>query len=115
MEKDAMQSLNKIGNNFFGTLFTWILGTRFKDTLCGTKALCRCDFIKYKRDYNRYLKTDPFGDFALIFTAIKHNLKVVEIPVRYKERVYGSTNINRFKHGLLLFKMAAQAFLEFKI
>jgi len=115
MEKDAMQALNKIGNKFFGTLFTWILGTRFKDTLCGTKALFRRDFVKYKKDYNKYLKTDPFGDFALIFTAIKHNLKVVEIPVRYKERVYGSTNINRFRHGLLLFKMAAQAFIEFKI
>jgi hypothetical protein len=114
MEKDAMQTLNKIGNKFFGTLFTWILGTRFKDTLCGTKALLRRDFVKYKRDYNKYLKIDPFGDFALIFTAIKHNLKVIEIPVSYKERVYGSTNINRFRHGLLLFKMAFEAFLEFK-
>lgn len=115
MEKDAMQSLNKIGNKFFGSLFTWILGTRFKDTLCGTKVMFRRDFVKYKKDYNKYLRSDPFGDFALIFTAIKHNLKVVEIPVRYKERVYGSTNINRFRHGLLLFKMAFQAFIEFKI
>jgi len=115
MEKDAMQFLNKIGNKFFGSLFTWILGTRFKDTLCGTKAMKRTDYLKYKKDYLNYLKTDPFGDFALIFTAIKHNLKVIEIPVRYKERVYGSTNINRFRHGLLLFKMAAEAFLEFKI
>jgi hypothetical protein len=115
MEKDAMQSLNKIGNKFFGTLFTWILGTRFKDTLCGTKAMWRADFVKHKKDYLKYLKTDPFGDFALIFTAIKHNLKVVEIPVRYKERVYGSTNISRFRHGILLFKMALEAFAEFKI
>jgi glycosyltransferase involved in cell wall biosynthesis len=115
MEKDAMQALNKIGNKFFGSLFTWILGTRFKDTLCGTKALFRSDFVKYKKDYNRYLKTDPFGDFALIFTAIKNNLKVIEIPVRYKERVYGSTNINRFRHGLLLFKMATMALKEFKL
>lgn len=115
MEKDAMQSLNKIGNKFFGTLFTWILGTRFKDTLCGTKVMWKSDFVKYKKDYNKYLKNDPFGDFALIFTAIKHNLKVIEIPVRYKERVYGSTNINRFRHGLLLFKMAFLAFIEFKI
>ena len=115
MEKDAMRALNKIGNKFFGTLFTWILGTRFKDTLCGTKVMWKEDFVKYKKDYNKYLKNDPFGDFALIFTAIKHNLKVVEIPVRYKERVYGSTNINRFRHGLLLFKMALLAFIEFKI
>lgn len=115
MESDAMQSLNKIGNKIFGSLFTKILGQRFKDTLCGTKAFFRRDFIKYKRDYERYLKTDPFGDFALIFTAIKHKMKVVEIPIRYKERVYGSTNINRFYHGLLLLKMTILAFVEFKL
>jgi len=114
MENDAMQTLNKMGNKFFGLVFTWVLGQRFKDTLCGTKAMWRHDLIKYRSDYNKYLKIDPFGDFALIFTAIKHNMKVVEIPVRYKERVYGSTNINRFYHGLLLCKMAILAFFEFK-
>ncbi len=115
MEHDAMQTLNKIGNKIFGTLFTWTLGTRFKDTLCGTKAMWRHDFVKYYKDYKKYLKIDPFGDFALIFTAIKHKLKVIEIPVRYKERVYGSTNINRFYHGLLLLKMTIAAFKEFKV
>jgi len=115
MEKDAMRTLNKIGNKIFGLLFSSILGTRFKDTLCGTKAMWRRDFVKFKKDYKSYLKTDPFGDFALIFTAIKHKMKVVEIPVRYKERVYGSTNINRFRHGLLLCKMTLLAFIEFKL
>ncbi|KKR58618.1 MAG: type 12 methyltransferase [Candidatus Woesebacteria bacterium GW2011_GWC2_40_30] len=67
-----------------------------------------------KKDYLKYLEVDPFGDFALIFAAIKHNLKVVEIPVRYREREYGSTNIRRFYHGLLLFKLAWIALKEFK-
>jgi hypothetical protein len=115
MEHDAMRTLNKIGNKMFSLLFSWILKTRFKDTLCGTKAMLRLDFVKYKKDYARYLKADPFGDFALIFTAIKNNLKIVEIPVRYKERVYGSTNINRFRHGILLAKMTLTAFGEFKL
>lgn len=109
MENDAMQSLNKMGNQIFSLLFTWILGQRFKDTLCGTKAFFRIDFKKFKRS-----KTDPFGDFDLIFGAIRNNLRVVEIPVHYKERVYGSTNINRFYHGLLLLKMTIAAFREFK-
>lgn len=109
MEKDAMRTLNKIGNQIFSWLFTWILGQHFKDTLCGTKAFFRKDYIKFK-----HTKTDPFGDFDLIFGAIRNNLKVVEIPVRYKERVYGSTNINRFRHGLLLIKMIILAFKEFK-
>lgn len=109
MEKDAMQTLNKIGNQIFSWFFTWILGQHFKDTLCGTKAFWKKDFKKFHKT-----KTDPFGDFDLIFGAVRNNLKVVEIPVRYKERVYGKTNINRFYHGLLLLKMIILAFKEFK-
>lgn len=115
MEGQAMQTLNKMGNQFFSSLFTSIFGQHFKDTLCGTKALFRQDYLKMRKDYLRYLKVDPFGDFALIFSVIKHNLKVVEIPVRYKERTYGSTNVNRAYHALLLFKMTAIAFKEFKL
>jgi len=115
MEAQAMQGLNKLGNQFFSAIFTKIFGQHFKDTLCGTKAIFRKDFLKMKKDYLKYLKVDPFGDFALIFSAIKHNLKVVEIPVRYKEREYGTTNIRRFYHGLLLFKLAWIALKEFKL
>lgn len=113
MENQAMQTLNKIGNKIFGSLFTWILGQRFKDTLCGTKALFRKDYIQMRKHNKKYFKMDPFGDFALIFGAIKNNLKVIEIPVRYKEREYGSTNISRFRHGLILLKMTIVAFREF--
>lgn len=109
MEKDAMQTLNKFGNQIFSWLFTWILGQHFKDTLCGTKAFWKKDYQKFK-----FSSSDPFGDFNLIFGAIRNNLKVVEIPVRYKERVYGSTNINRFKHGFLLLKMTWKAFKMFR-
>lgn len=115
MEKMAMQTLNKLGNKIFSVIFTWIFGQRFKDTLCGTKALFRNDYLYMKKSYKKYFKMDPFGDFALIFGAIKKNLKVVEIPVRYKERTYGSTNISRFKHGLILLKMVVKAFFEFKV
>lgn len=115
MEGQAMQSLNKVGNRFFSCIFTWIFGQHFKDTLCGTKAIFRLDYLKMKKDYLKYLKVDPFGDFALIFASIKHNLKVVEIPIRYKDREYGETNIRRFYHGLLLFKMAWIGLKEFKL
>ncbi|KKR62496.1 MAG: type 12 methyltransferase [Candidatus Woesebacteria bacterium GW2011_GWA1_40_43] len=97
-----------------GSRLVYPFGQHFKDTLCGTKAIFRDDYLKMKKDYLKYLEVDPFGDFALIFAAIKHNLKVVEIPVRYREREYGSTNIRRFYHGLLLFKLAWIALKEFK-
>jgi hypothetical protein len=50
------------------------------------------------------------GDFDLIFGAVKQNLKVVEVPVRYRARTYGETNISRFRHGWLLLKMSWIAF-----
>jgi glycosyltransferase involved in cell wall biosynthesis len=114
MEKDAMRTLNKAGNKFFSIVFTWLLGQRFKDTLCGTKAIFRKNYLEIVKHRKKYGSQDPFGDFDLIFGAIRQNLKVIEIPVRYKERVYGSTNISRFKHGLQLLKMTWIAFKEFK-
>ena len=114
MEKQAMRSLNKLGNKIFSVLFTWILGQRFKDTLCGTKALFAKDYKWIAKNRKIFGKFDPFGDFDLIFGAVKKNLKVVEIPVRYRERKYGSTNITRFKHGLQLLFMTWVAFRKFK-
>jgi len=114
MQKDAMRMLNKIGNKIFSWLFTWILGQRFKDTLCGTKALFKKDYEEIKKEIASQGKTDPFGDFDLIFGAIRKNLKVIEIPVRYKERIYGSTNIMRFRHGLMLLATTWRAFKQFR-
>lgn len=95
-------------------MFTWILNQRFKDTLCGTKALFKRDYEKIRENRVYFGEFDPFGDYDLIFGAVKHNLKVVEVPIRYRERSYGSTNIRRFKHGLLLLKMTLFAYLKIK-
>jgi SAM-dependent methyltransferase len=109
MEKEAMRFANLFGNKFFSLLFTWLLGQPIKDTLCGTKVLWREDYelLAANRDY--FGDFDPFGDFDLLFGAVKLNLKIVEIPIRYRQRTYGSTNIDRWRHGWLLLKMAAFA------
>jgi glycosyltransferase involved in cell wall biosynthesis len=114
MEEQAMRFLNLLGNKFFSMMFTWLLNQRFKDTLCGTKALLREGYerIASQRDY--FGEFDPFGDFDLIFGAVKHNLKVAEIPIRYRERRYGHTNIRRFRHGWLLLKMTLFAYKKIK-
>jgi SAM-dependent methyltransferase len=114
MEKQAMRFLNLLGNKFFGALFTWLLSQRFRDTLCGTKMISRENYELIAANRSYFGDFDPFGDFDLIFGAIKQNLKVVEIPLRYRARTYGSTNISRFKHGLLLFKMSWIAFKKIK-
>jgi len=115
MEKQAMRFLNYFGNKFFSMMFTWILNQRFKDTLCGTKALFKKDYEKIQTNRNYFGDFDPFGDFDLIFGAVKLNLKVVEVPIRYRERTYGKTNISRFRHGWLLMKMTIFAYKKIKI
>ncbi len=105
MEKQAMRFLNILGNKFFSLLFTWLLEQPLKDTLCGTKVLFRRDYEKMAENRAFFGDFDPFGDYDLLFGAYKLNLKIVEVPIHYKERTYGSTNISRFKHGLILLKM----------
>ena len=109
MEDQAMQFLNMLGNKFFGVAFSWLLGQPVKDTLCGTKVLTRdsYDVIAANRAY--FGDFDPFGDFDLLFGAARINMKIIDIPVRYRERRYGSTNIDRWRHGVLLLRMAAFA------
>lgn len=114
MEKQAMRFLNLLANKFFGTLFTWLLGQRFRDTLCGTKMILRKDYDIIAANRAYFGDFDPFGDFDLIFGAVKQNLKVVEVPVQYKARTYGETNISRFRHGLLLLRMSWIAFKKIK-
>jgi SAM-dependent methyltransferase len=114
MEHQAMRFLNLLANKFFGTLFTWLLGQRFRDTLCGTKMICKKDYETIAANRSYFGDFDPFGDFDLIFGAVKQNLKVIEVPVRYRARTYGETNIRRFRHGLLLLRMSWVAFKKIK-
>jgi SAM-dependent methyltransferase len=113
-EKGAMRFINLIGNRGFSLLFSWLLNQRYTDTLCGTKALRRRHYRLLKAERTFSGDFDPFGDFRLIFGAAKLNLKSVEIPIRYGARVYGKTNIARFRDGLLLLKMVGFAFMRMK-
>lgn len=105
VEKGAMRLLNFFGNKFFSFAFSAILGQPLKDTLCGTKVLWKKDYEDIKKNRSFFGDFDPFGDFDLLFGAAKLNLKIVEVPVHYRDRVYGMTNISRWKHGWLLLRM----------
>ena len=114
MEKQAMRFLNTLGNKFFSLAFTWLLDQRLKDTLCGTKVLYRRDYERIAAGRSYFGDFDPFGDFDLIFGAAKLDLKIVEIPIRYRERTYGTTQISRFRHGWLLLRMCLFALRRIK-
>jgi SAM-dependent methyltransferase len=109
MEKEAMRFANLLGNKFFSLAFSWLLGQPIKDTLCGTKVLSKPDYETLAANRAYFGDFDPFGDFDLLFGAAKLSLEIVEVPVRYRERTYGTTNIQRWSHGWLLLKMCAFA------
>jgi len=114
MEKAAMRFLNMCANKAFGILFTWILGQPLKDTLCGTKVLRRADYERIAANRAFFGEFDPFGDFDLLFGAAHLNMKIVDVPVRYRDRTYGSTNIHRWSHGWLLLRMVLFAARKLK-
>jgi len=114
MEPGAMRFFNKLGNVAFSQLFSYLLQQPIKDTLCGTKVLWRRDYERIAAGRAYFGDFDPFGDFDLIFGAARLGLKIAEIPVRYRDRTYGETNIQRWKHGVLLLRMSAVAARKLK-
>ena len=109
MQDEAMRFLNLVANKFFALAFSWVLGQPIKDTLCGTKVLTRRNYDRLAANRAYFGDFDPFGDFDLIFGAAKLNLRIVDLPIRYQNRVYGTTNISRWRHGMLLLRMLALA------
>jgi len=109
MQDDAMRFANLVGNKFFSWAFSWLLGQPIRDTLCGTKVLWRRDYERIARNRAYFGDFDPFGDFDLLFGAARLNLKIMEVPIRYRARRYGETNISRWRHGWLLLKMVVFA------
>jgi len=105
MEKQAMRFFNILANKFFAVAFSFVLGQRFKDTLCGTKVLLRAHYKRVAATREFFGDFDPFGDFDLLFGAARLGLKIIEIPIHYRERTYGTTNIQRWRHGLILLRM----------
>ena len=114
MEAEAMRFPNFLANKFFSIAFTFLLGQPVKDTLCGTKVLWKKDYEKIASDRAYFGDFDPFGDFDLLFGAAKQGLKMIDLPIRYRQRTYGTTNISRWRHGVLLLRMAAFAAYRIK-
>jgi ubiquinone/menaquinone biosynthesis C-methylase UbiE len=114
MENQAMRFFNLLGNKFFSAAFTWLLGQSIRDTLCGTKVLSKETYLKIAANRSYFGDFDPFGDFDLLFGAARLNLKIIEVPIRYRARRYGETNISRWSHGWLLLQMVIFAARKIK-
>ena len=114
MEGEAMRFLNRLGNVFFAKLLSFVLDVRLGDSLCGTKLMSRRDyerFVRWRHDFGDF---DPFGDFELLFPAAVLGTGIIDIPVYYRARTYGTTNIRRFRDGAILFRMSMTGLLRIK-
>jgi glycosyltransferase involved in cell wall biosynthesis len=109
MEPGAMRPLNKLANRAFPLVFRAITGVDITDMLCGTKALRRRDYDALASQRRHYGNLDPFGDFELLFSAAQAQMRIVDVPVRYRARRYGRTNISRFRDGWRLLRVCLRA------
>jgi SAM-dependent methyltransferase len=114
--KGAMTTANMLGNKFFSVAFTYLLGQHVKDTLCGTKVFWRSDWERIKPMLGSWGIEDRWGDYELLFGAAKLNLKILDLPVHYQERIYGSTKMTKvFRNGLVMLRMCWHGFLKLKL
>lgn len=114
MEGEAMRPLNLLGNKFFAKALSFLLQQTLTDSLCGTKVLLNKDYdrvIAWRNDFGDF---DPFGDFELLFSASELMLGIIDVPVRYRDRTYGSTQISRFRDGFTLLKMTTVALFKIR-
>jgi SAM-dependent methyltransferase len=114
MDGRAMQFLNLLANHFFAWAFSYVLGQSVRDTLCGTKVMRRSLYERIAANRSYFGDFDPFGDFDLLFGAARLSAKIADVPIRYRDREYGETNISRFRHGLLLFRMLGIGAIKLK-
>jgi len=114
--RGAMKGMNMLGNKFFSLAFSYLLHQRVKDTLCGTKVLWRKDWERIKPLLGSWGIEDRWGDYELLFGASKLNLRIVDLPVHYQERIYGTTKMTRvFQNGLVMLRMCWHGFLKLKL
>lgn len=105
MESEAMRPLNFCGNKFFALALSFVIDRPIKDSLCGTKMMLRTDYDRLLKRIEEFGEFDPYGDFNLIFGSSLLDLAIRDVPVRYKDRLYGDTNISRFSGAALLMRM----------
>lgn len=114
-ELGAMRPLNYWGNVFFTLTFSWLLGQRVSDTLCGTKALYKEDYEVIAANRAYFGDFDPFGDFDLLFGAARLRYRILDVPVHYKARTYGTSKVRVGVHGPLLMRMSVFALWQLKL
>ncbi len=116
-QKDgAMKKFNFLGNSFFAFLFSVLFKKKITDTLCGTKIFYKKDWYKIKKDISCWGAKDLWGDFDLLISAYKNNLKILEVPVTYFERTEGKTKMtNVIANASRMFWIVIYSFYKLRL
>lgn len=99
MAGQAMKMANFLGNKGFCYLASWVARQRVSDTLCGTKALFRRDYMRMPLG-----RKERWGDFDFLFGAARLKLRILEIPVHYQERRAGESKMRVIRDGWLFLR-----------
>ena len=112
----AMKKFNFLGNSFFAFLFSVLFKKKITDTLCGTKIFYKKDWFKIKKDISSWGAKDLWGDFDLLISAYKNNLKILEVPVTYFERTEGKTKMtNVIANASRMFWIVIYSFYKLRL
>jgi len=115
MEKGAMRFLNVLGNRLFQRFISIIIRQPLTDSLCGTKVFKIDQKVDIKNWQNTINLKDPFGDYDLLFSAAYSGKQILELPIHYKKRTYGETQISRFRDGYKLIRYLLRSFFVLNI
>ena len=115
MEKGAMRFLNVLGNRLFQRFISIIIRQPLTDSLCGTKVFKIDQKVDIKNWQNTINLKDPFGDYDLLFSAAYSGKQILELPIHYKKRTYGKTQISRFRDGYKLIRYLLRSFVVLNI
>jgi hypothetical protein len=115
LEKNSMRFLNYLGNKFFSLLISFIISTNVSDTLCGTKCFRRKDWEIFEDFRKNNTLDDIWGDFNILFSSSFYGFKLIDLPVRYYERLSGETKMKkRFYYFINMLKLCTKALIVFK-
>ncbi len=116
VEKKSMRTLNFFGNIFFSILVSYISEKYVSDVLCGTKCFKRKSWTKYEEFRDKFEINDIWGDFNIIFASSFIGEKIIDLPVRYYERVQGESKMGkRFLNFLNMMRVCLRVFKCFKL
>lgn len=96
IEEGAVTKFRDFGNYLLSFAATIAARQRISDVLAGFKAF-KTPVLK-----NIHFQTDHYGyEAEEVILAAKKGYKIINIPIEYKKRIKGGSNVSPIKHGLM--------------